>query len=484
MRSLYKIIFSLALLTGTALLTWAQTQNSLYFMKGIPQSNRVNPARSPDCGFYIGIPILSPIGTQIISEPLSYDDVIYPHPTEDSLITFLHPLGDQDAFLSKLKPLNVILADTRTSVFSLGFGTTAGFFSLDLTTRAEVGLYFPGDLARLVLEGADEGGVYNMDGMGPDISGFDEIAIGWSKAFGNKWKVGIRGKALFGFGNMSTTRSELEIRTSEELWNIQADMEFMASLPFAEVVYDEDGNIEDIIVDEGLSSTRPGAIFKEAFNTKNFGLGVDLGVDFRPSDRWLLSASVLDIGYIHWTDEVHKMSFKADYDYTGLEVNPLDFTGDLSFGDYVDSSFSAMGDSLADGLEFTPGGVYNSHLNPKLYVGASWWASPGINFGLLSRTDFLRETILEQLTASANFAAGRVLNFTLSYTYMTGNWKNLGAGISLNAGPVNIYAISDNTLNMIFWTNEAQSVNFWFGMNLVFGYKKCQKLDADRPLIY
>jgi hypothetical protein len=482
MRLIYKITFSLVLFFGAGLQVWAQTQNTLYFMNGIPQSNRINPARQLDCGFYIGIPILSPISTQVTSDPLVYEDVIYPHPTEDSLITFLHPLGDQEAFLNKIKPLNVVLFDTRTSFLSIGFGTEAGFFSLDLTTRAEANLYFPGDLARLVLEGADEGGVYNMDGMGPDLSGFDEISVGRSKAIGSKWQLGVRAKALFGFGNLSTTRSELEVSTSEELWNIQADMEFNASLPFAEVVYDEDGMIEDIIIEDDISSTRPGAIFREAFNPKNFGLAVDLGIDFRPTDRWLLSASVLDLGYIHWTDEVHKMTFKTDYDFTGLEVNPFEFTGDLSFGDYVDSSFSAMGDSLSGELEFTPGGDYNSRLNPKLYVGASWWATPSINFGLLSRTDFIRETIFEQLTASANFAAGRMLNFSLSYTYMTSSWKNLGAGISLNLGPVNIYAISDNTLNMIFWTAEAQSVNLWFGLNLVFGYNKCT--EQDRPLVY
>jgi len=157
MRIIYKIIFSLALLIGAGLYTWAQTQNSLYFMNGVPQSNRMNPARNPDCGFYIGIPILSTLSTQISSNPLAYEDLIYPHPTEDSLITFLHPLGDQEAFLNKLKPLNVLLADTRTSFISIGFGTGAGFFTLDLTTRAEANLYFPGDLARLVLEGADEG---------------------------------------------------------------------------------------------------------------------------------------------------------------------------------------------------------------------------------------------------------------------------------------------------------------------------------------
>lgn len=482
MRIIYKITFSLALLFGAGLQTWAQTQNSLYFMNGIPQANRINPARKLDCGFYIGIPILSPISTQISSDPLVYEDVIYPHPTEDSLITFLHPLGDQEAFLDKLKPLNVLLADTRVSVLSIGFGTEVGFFTLDLTTRAEATLYFPGDMARLVLEGADEGGVYNMDGMGPDFSGFDEIAAGWSLDLGSKWTIGVRGKALFGFGDLSATNSEFEVSTSEELWNIQADIEYNASLPFAEVVYDEDGMIEDIIIEDDISSTRPGAIFKEAFNIKNFGLGLDLGVDFRPTDSWLLSASILDLGYIHWTDEVHKMTFKTDYDFLGLEVNPFDFTGDLSFGDYVDSSFTAIGDSLAGELEFTPGRGYYSRLNPKLYVGASWWATPSINFGLLSRTDFLRETIFEQLTASANFAAGRVLNFTLSYTFMNNYWKNFGAGISLNAGPLNIYAISDNALNAVLWTGEAQSVNLWFGMNLVFGYKDCSK--QDRPLVY
>ena len=483
MRLIYKIIFSLALLAGAGLQTWAQAQNSLYFMNGVPQSNRVNPARNPDCGFYIGIPILSTLSTQISSNPLVYEDLIYPHPTEDSLITFLHPLGNQEAFLDKLKPLNVLLADTRTSFISIGFGTGAGFFSLDLTTRAQATLYFPKDLARLVLEGADEGGVYNMDGTGPDLTGFDEIAVGWSRAIGSKWKIGVRGKALFGFGNLSVSRSEIEVRTSEEAWNIQADMEFNASLPFAEVVYDEDGTIEDIIIEDEVSSMRPASLFKEAFNAKNFGLAVDLGVDYRPTDRWLLSASVLDFGYIRWTDEVHKMNFKTDYDYRGLEVNPFDFTGDLSLGDYVDSSFSAMADSLADGLEFTPGGSYSSRLNPKLYIGASWWATPSINFGLLSRTDFLRETIFEELIASANFSAGRILNFTLSYNFLSSSWKNLGVGVSLNAGPVNLYLISDNTLNALFWPEEAQSVNLWFGMNLVFGYKECSQ-DMDRPLVY
>ena len=478
------IIIGLGLILGALLQLRAQPSNSLYFMHGVPQSNRINPARQPACGFYIGMPLLSPLSTELSSSSLAWDDLVYPHPTEDSLITFLHPQGDQQAFLNQLKPLNYVISDLGTSLISLGFRTGAGFFTLDLTTRVDGSLYYPGDLARLVLEGADEGETYILNGMGTDLSAFDEIALGWSGAIGDKLQIGLRGKLLFGLGNVNTTSSQLEVTTSEEVWNIESDMEFDASLPFAEVIYDEDGMIEDVIIDEDISNLNPMAMARLAFNNKNFGLGLDLGIDYRPSERWHLSASVLDIGYIRWTDEVHEVSYKSTYDYSSVEVNPFDFLDDAGGSDNLDSTFSELADTLSGALEFTPGEIYSRRLHTKLFVGASWYVTPKINFGLLSRTDFLRATVVEQLTASANFAAGRFLNFTLSYSYINSYFKNIGAGISFNAGPLNLYVISDNTLNLVFWPQEAQSVNLWFGMNLVFGYKQFNKDDRDRPLVY
>lgn len=484
MRIFYRIIFCMVLMLGALLQVRAQATNSLYFMNGVPQSNRINPARQPACGFYIGIPLISPLSTELSSSSLAYDDLIYPHPTEDSLIRFLHPLGDQQAFLNQLKPLNFVISDFGTSLFSLGFRTEIGFFSLDVTSRVDGNLYYPGDLARLVLEGADEGETYTMNGMGTDISGFDEISVGWSGAIGDKLQIGVRGKALFGIGNLATTSSELSVFSSGDVWNINSNMVFNASLPFAEVQYDEDGMIEDIIIEEDLVNLNPSAIAGQAFNTKNFGLGIDLGIDYRPSDRWLLSASILDIGYIRWTDEVHEVSFSTIYDYTYLEVDPFEFSESYTFDEYLDSTLTALADTLAGALEFTPGEIYSRRLNTKVYIGASWYVTPKINFGLLSRTDLLKEAVVEQVTASANLAAGRFLNFTLSYSYSNSYFKNFGAGISFNAGPLNLYVISDNTLNVLFWPQEAQSANLWFGMNLVFGYKQFLKQDLDRPLVY
>jgi hypothetical protein len=256
-------------------------------------------------------------------------------------------------------------------------------------------------------------------------------------------------------------------------------MRFNASLPFAEVSYDEEGMIDEIVIDEELENPGFSTISKYMFNGKNLGFGLDLGANYRPLEDLQISVSLLDLGYITWKDEVHQVDYTTVYDFSGFELNPFDLSDDYSLGDHIDSSVTQLADSLASFLVFTPGTVYSKRLNTKLFVGVSYDLTPGVNFGLLSRTDFLSGMVTEQVTASANFKAGRILNFTLSYSYMNSYFKNLGAGISLNAGPVNLYLISDNALNVLFWPEEARSANLWFGFNLVFGYKD----KPDFPLV-
>ncbi len=371
MNLLKRLTISLGVVFVLSLPGVSQINNSLYFMHGVPQSNRINPAHQPNCGFYFGIPGIAPLRVDVSSSSLAYGDIIYPHPTQDSLITFLHPLGDKQAFLDLLKPVNFVATDLGISLLSVGFRTGIGFFSLDVTTRLDGNIYYPGDLARLVLNGAIEGETYQLDGIGVDLSAFDEISLGWSGAILDNLYVGARAKLLFGIGSLSTTGSQLSVTTSQDAWNIQSDMIFNASLPFAEIEYDADGMIDEVVLNDDIENLDPSAIPGYVFNTGNMGLGVDLGIDYRPIEQLLVSASVVDLGYINWKDGVHDVSYQMEYDFTGLEVNPLGFSEDQTFGDYIDSTISQLGDSLSNFLEFTSGGVFSKRMNTKLFVGAS-----------------------------------------------------------------------------------------------------------------
>lgn len=479
MKNFQRLTVGIGLVIGLGFQAGAQVSNSLYFMNGVPQSNRVNPAFQPGCDFYIGIPLLAPLRNEETSNPFAWNDIIYPHPSEDSLISFLHPLGNREAFLSKLESNNYFSSLSGTSIISFGFRTKVGYFSMDVTTRFEGGVNIPGDLGELLLIGAEEGKSYEMDGLAAELWGFDEVAIGWSGAILDNLKVGARGKFLFGVGNLSTLNSGLSLQTSRDSWRLQSDMRIAASLPFADVTYDEEGRISNIGLKDDVEDLDPWRLPKYAFNLGNFGLGMDLGVEYRPLDNLLLSASFLDLGYIKWTDEVHEVSYTTEYEFGGFELDPLEISDDFTFGDYLDSAFSQMSDSLEQFLEFTPGGVYSRRLNSKLFVGASYSLTPVINLGLLSRTDFLHHKIAQQITASANFTLSTWLNLSLSYSYIDSYFKNVGVGLSLKAGPVNLYLISDNALNLVFWPQETRAVNVWFGLNLVFG---CEGI--DRPLVY
>jgi hypothetical protein len=480
MKRMKRLLLIPGVIAGLCISAPAQINNTLFFMQGVPQSNRVNPAIRPDCGFYIGFPFLAPFRTELSSSSLAYKDIIYPHPTEDSLITFMHPLGDKQAFLDRLKPVNFLASGLGSAMLSMGVRTKAGFFFLDVTTRWEGNIYYPGDLARLLIEGAEEGRTYTLDGIGLDVSVFDEISAGWSYPLMDNLDIGARVKMLFGVGNLSTRNSDLALTTSQDVWNIRSDMTFNASLPFADVVYDEDGKIDEIIVNEDLKDFHPSTLPGYMFNGKNLGLGLDIGAVYRPVEQLQVSLSLTDLGYVRWTDEVHQVDYTMEYDFNGIEVNPFEFKDDFTFGDYMDSTLSQMADSLSGFLVFTEGAVYSRRLNTKIYAGVSYELTPLIGFGLLSRTDLLRGKVAEQVTASANFRASRLLNLTLSYSYINSYFKNIGIGFSSSLGPFNLYLVSDNALNTIFWPEETRSTNLWFGLNLMFGYRH----KVDLPLIY
>ncbi len=485
-RMIYKsVLMGLGLVLGMTLTLNAQMSNTLYHMYGVPQSSLLNPARHPACKFYLGIPGMSPIRTSISTGGLSYGDVVLPHPTADSLILFLHPLGDRQAFLDQLKPLNVFSTATSVNLASIGFRTGIGYFNLGISNRVESEFYYPRDLFRLGLFGLADGESYDLSGLGVDLVAYDELSLGWSLPLGEMISFGFRARALFGLANFSTQRSEVLLESAYDQLNMQANLAMKASVPFASVVYDADGHFEDFLLNPDLETFHMNRLLPYFLNTKNMGAAIDLGLIVKPLEELELSISVLDIGGIVWRDEVHEFSYKLDYAFEGIELDPFDFPAENPFDVYIDSLVNQFDDTLTGAFSSSSGDPYARRLNPKLYVGASYYLSPRVNIGLLSRTDFLQRGIRQQFTASANVTTGRFLNLSLSYSAIDNNYKNMGAGLSIHLGVFNIYAVTNNGLSTLLWPADASSINFWLGFNLVFG---CERIGrgarSDIPLLY
>ncbi len=468
-RHLLTIISAIIWFTGGLS---AQDVNSLYFMKGIPQTYQINPSFQPDCNFFFSIPGLGPLQMKAGNSSFSPGDVFTYNSEIDSLITPFHPMGDKKAFLDLLKDRNMLDASVSTTLLSFGFRTQSEtFITFGIAEREISDFTYPDDLIRLPVFGPDSAMTYDFNGLGINLSAFSQASLGISQKIGDRLTVGWRGKLLFGQANLSTRKFDFVFSSGEEAWPVHSNIVLDATLPFANIVYDNEGMIdfENSDIRDDLDQDIPSLVF----NPRNFGLAMDLGVDYRLRDWLQLSASLVDFGKIKWKDAVYNLSNTADYEFRGVHVDPDDDDFLETFADSLDETFN----------NFTATeNAYSTWLPSVVYAGAAFYPHPNISFGILSRTQFYQGDVRQQFTLSANLHPIRLLSTTFSYSVIDATYKNLGFGLGINAGPFNLYLISDTAPSEYFWPLEGRYINFKVGMNLVFGCHKRGKT-YDLPLI-
>ena len=106
-----------------------------------------------------------------------------------------------------------------------------------------------------------------------------------------------------------------------------------------------------------------------------------------------------------------------------------------------------------------------------------------VRFGVVARTRIYDYNFYNQFTLSANVQPISMFSASLSYSIYNGNYSNLGLGLSLRAGPLNVYFITDQAPSAYFWPQEFSSMNFRLGINIVWGCRKGPRALKDRPLI-
>ena len=117
--------------------------------------------------------------------------------------------------------------------------------------------------------------------------------------------------------------------------------------------------------------------------------------------------------------------------------------------------------------------------------------SDRFSLGLLSHSRIIGKQIKEALTLSANLNIGNTLSTSLSYTASNNRYDNLGLGLAFRAGVFQFYLVADKI--PIMWNKiiikdgkypmpvNWNTIQTWFGMNLVFG-NRIRKVQ-DKPMV-
>lgn len=444
-----RLFFSLLLATGCSQ-AFAQIEGTQYFMNSLPQYVGNNPAFFPRYKFALGLPG-SMIGVGHWNSGFNNNDFIR---VEDG-----KRIADLTRLSAALPEKTYITSIAQMDLFRLGLRITpSAYLSINSSVRGYTRVMMPRDVISLVADG-NEQYVGKTAKLSPEAEGtfYWENAIGLAVSPTDNLTVGARVKVLRGFVNVNTERADLTMSVAENYsGTLAADMSIRTS------------GIQN--ADDGFSLSN---------YSSNNGVAFDLGATYRLFNKLTVAASIVDIGGIKWKNDTYQYTLdrsKANYTFPGIDVKRM-VEGDSEY-------FGSLTDSLE--AKFKPeekeGSAYGTMLPTKVYASASYEVMKNFNVGTVLYAESFMGRFGTGWTLAANKHFGRVLSTSVSYTVSNRSFNNLGAGLSLNLAPIQIYVVGDNLLrlplsvaankNMNEFLNSTQVFNFRMGMNFVWGWMK------------
>lgn len=449
------------LLSQAHVTLFAQHDLGIYNMQIVPQRIFQNPAFIPDQKLFVGIPVLSGVQSAY-ANPFTFSDVIE-RDSYDS-ITF-----KVENFLGKIAKNDQLRLYSNIDILSFGTQISHGRFFLGISVRERFSQHvmIPVNLGNLMWYGNTAPQIFGQHAnIAPsiNITAFDEWGVSFS---GYAWKRKItwggRLKYLSGRINATTTKTEFDVYTDTSTYQIHMRSDF-------ELKTSGISNIEHYLDQRVSSLVFPG----------NNGFGVDLGLTYQLNEKIGISASVLDIGFITWKSR----------NLTFVSHNPgAEFTfNGLTLQNFVDmlSSLDSFGKKLTDSIlelvkiDSVYDVKYTTWLPARFNLGGTYSLNEHHSFNLLLNGISWDHHFFPALSVSYYYQLPRILGLMVSYNIFNNQFTNVGAGLSINAGPVQLYAVSDNLPGLIF-SRKTNNFSLQFGVNIAINKSKEAPPEMIKP---
>ncbi|MGB5818009.1 MAG: DUF5723 family protein [Saonia sp.] len=461
-------------LLGVLSCAYGQNKQLLYDFTEIPQSLMINPGVDIDYSWYAGIPGLSGISIHGGSSGISVNDIF----ADDGV-----DVNDKvrDRAINGMGIRDELSGTYQVEILNGGFrGRDRNvFYSFGIYNEGDAVGYWFRDYAILAFEGNadrlnEEFDLSHLKARGEMVNVFH---FGVNKRMSRNLTVGARGKIYSSIFDFNSTKNEGFFVTTEGENNllastIDADLRLRTS-----GIYE----LEDAEENGDLTNT----LIKRGFFGGNLGLGFDVGFTYNLNKQTLITASLLDLGFIYHSNDVKTFTLQGSDTVEGVEIIlPVDLLDpDRDF-------WQDLVDRVEESVPFED--------NDKSYITfrpTKLHASFRYNFG--KETDGRQDCNCEDLVTGVGIRTyytdgvgaqlymvnrprgpqaaltafylrrlGNSLSVKTTYTVDKFSFTNVGLGVSIQAGPLNLYAMADN---LLAYRNLADThyASFQLGLNII-----------------
>jgi len=410
-------------LCGTAVT--AQTMNSAYFTGDYKYRHDLNPAYGNEQN-YISWPALGNLNVSTHGN-FGYGDVVMNNPmfgkgSDKKMTTFLNPyISSSDALSGFSKGNNRISGNVDITILSAGFKAFGGYNTIELGARTSFGMSLPYELFEFAKNTGNKS--YDIGDVTANATAFAQLAFGHSHQIGDKLRIGAKVKFLFGGARADMKMENLKADlTADDKWTVTGKATANVSMKgFTYLESEEEYNdpqrgtyrkVDDVDIDgAGLGG---------------FGMAFDLGGIYKINRDWTVSAAVVDLGFINWSNNMQATNRSQSFIFNGFHDTAVksDHTNSL------DNQADKYGDQIADFANLSDEGDQGSRstgFGATVNVGCEYTLPVyrKLTFGLLSSTRINGDHTWTEGRLSANVAPLKWLdggiNFAVnSYTASMG----------------------------------------------------------------
>ena len=484
MRRLKFVLVSLFL--GHSFL-FAQNKQVLYDFTEIPQALLVNPGMQTDYQWYAGIPALSGVSFQAGTSGITVDDIF----ADDGV--------DINEKIRQKAIFGMGISDELSGTYQIdllnggfrGKNRPADFYSFGIYHEGDAIGYWFKDLAILAYQGnADQlGREFDLGHLKTRGEILNVFHFGVNRQMSSKLTLGIRAKIYSGIIDFNSANNDgyfvTNVGQNNLLANtIVADMQLRTSglEAFREALSDD-------TVDEAAEVTR--LITKRGFFGGDLGLGMDFGFSYNLNEQTVITASLLDLGFIYHSGDTRNFTLNGSATVEGVEIILPDALADPNadfWQDLVDEieALVPFEENNNSYITFRPTKLYASirhNFGKPMQSGvacdcnyknsASKGSAVRYANSLGGQLYAINRPRGPQMALTAFYLRrfGRTMALKTTYTIDKFSSTNFGLGFSVQAGPVNLYAMADN---LLAYRNIADThyASFQIGLNIISWGKK------------
>lgn len=376
---------------------------------------------------------------------------------------------DLNAGVASLRDVNYLNTYVNVDIFNCGRRTKYGYFTYTHRFREVESLRYNKDMVQLLANGNSaflgESNPADIN-IGLSARAFQEFDFGYQMSLLEELNIGVRLKFLMGFMDAKTQALNVKLYTDPETYalKLMSAANVNASLP-VEIVNDENGNIR--LKDNHFN---PATLFK------NYGLGIDLGAEYKFDDHWGAAAALNDLGFIRW--KTYAINFSGELQDNGSFYDDGAFVFPGLTAEQVNDIVNTPGyvnglvDSLRGYFQLQNQNLvgYTTGLYTNLMLRGYYDLTPEHRFSAQFTGFNVGLGMKPAMTLAYTGSFNERYDVVATYTMMPGGFDNLGLGLSANLGGMLIYFATNNLFGFFNPANRSM-VNAQFGISFTSGDK-------------